>query len=340
MTESIEQVELTTTMLARVEGDLMAATQPLSQAESQGIYEMVVHHFGWNTDSQGGSGKRLRPLLVLLCCMAAGGKWIDAIPAATAVELIHNFSLIHDDIQDRSETRRGRPTVWSLWGEAQAINTGDAIYTLSRLTTGRLLDAGFSAGEVFEVQQLFDDTCLDLTRGQFLDLKFEEDLEISESQYLSMIRGKTAALLSASAGGGAMLARSTQSEIQQYRDFGMNLGMAFQIVDDQLGIWGLVEATGKSTSDDLQSRKKTLPIIYGLEHSAGFRSFWEYGELRPDHIHSMRSELAAAGALEYTRGKALEYTHAAENALKKARPSTVAAAILARFSQDLLDRTR
>jgi geranylgeranyl diphosphate synthase type I len=271
--------------------------------------------------------------------MAAGGEWTRAIPAATAIELIHNFSLIHDDIQDKSATRRGRPAVWSMWGEAQAINTGDAVFALSRQTTGRLVGSGIPLKRVLQVQQLLDETCLELTRGQYLDLKFEADLEISEEQYLSMIRGKTAALLSASTASGAILANSDPEQVLHYQDFGLNLGMAFQIIDDQLGIWGAAETTGKSTTDDLLARKKTLPIIYGLKQSEAFRSQWESTEPDSADFPAMRAELEISGALNHTREKALEYTQAAAASLHEAKPKTIAAAVLKHYSETLLKRT-
>ena len=140
-----------------------------------GLQEMITYQLGWSGENAGikAEGKQIRPLLVLLACQSGGGDWKSALPAAAAVELIHNFSLVHDDIEDNGEVRRGRPTLWKVWGEAQAINTGDAIFALAYASLVNLVDKtspeiGLRAGK------LFHQTCLRLTQGQHLDIAFED----------------------------------------------------------------------------------------------------------------------------------------------------------------------
>ena len=150
------------------------------------------------------TGKRIRPLLLLLCTEAAGGDWHDALPAAAAVELLHNFTLLHDDIQDNSPMRHGRPTVWKIWGRANAINAGDALFTLAYCALQRL-GSDHAAGVLLRVWGVFNQTMLELTRGQHLDMRFETQPHVSVDDYLSMVRGKTAALLAACAQIGALV---------------------------------------------------------------------------------------------------------------------------------------
>jgi geranylgeranyl diphosphate synthase type I len=155
--------------LTAIEEDLQFAALPFPAGSYPELVEMVTYHHGW-TGVQAGRGKRVRPLLTLLACHACGGNWRAALPAASAVELIHNFSLVHDDIEDRSETRRGRPTLWARWGVPQALNTGDALFALAGLSLHRLLQSGLQAATVLAVQADLGRACLALTQGQHLDI--------------------------------------------------------------------------------------------------------------------------------------------------------------------------
>ncbi len=169
---------------------------------------MLTYHMGWEGEGAGpeAQGKRIRPLLVLLCTQAAGGNWQDALPAAAAVELLHNFSLIHDDIQDNSPLRRNRPTVWVRWGAPQAINSGDVMFTLSFLAIQDLAEV-LPAQEVLLVSRIIQQTCLRLTEGQYLDISYEKQTILPEAAYWPMIGGKTSALLSCCTELGAIVCR-------------------------------------------------------------------------------------------------------------------------------------
>ncbi len=203
------------------------------------LRSMLAYHLGWEGEGSGieAQGKRIRPLLVLLSTAAAGGDWKKALPAAAAVELIHNFSLIHDDIQDNSPIRRGRATVWIKWGIPQAINAGDLMFTLAFYSLDHLreqipIEQSVIAGEVLH------NAIIHLTRGQYLDLSYETRKEIKIDDYWPMVGGKTAALLSASVEIGALVAGVTENRKNHFRQFGYLLGLAFQAWDDWLGIWG------------------------------------------------------------------------------------------------------
>ena len=203
----------------------------------------------------------------LLAYESLTGDHRGALPGAAAVELGHNFSLVHDDIEDRDVERRHRATLWTVWGLAQGINTGDTLFTLSRMALHRLSDLGFSDAKVLALMRLYDETCLALCEGQFMDIwSAEHDELLSVDFYFDMIGRKTAALIAASVQAGAMLATDERRIIDAYRGFGWSLGLAFQLNDDLLGIWGDEQATGKEPSD-LAKHKKTLPLIYALEHS-------------------------------------------------------------------------
>ena len=260
--------------LDAIEADLRA-TLATDEGPVAPLYRMMQYHVGCLdatlAPAEAPRGKRLRPLMCLLACEAAGGDWRSALPAASAVELVHNFSLVHDDIEDDSDTRRHRPTVWSLWGIPQAINTGDAMWAVARLTCHRLGTLGHPAERVLRVMATLDEACVALCAGQYLDLAFEEQREVSLNDYMRMIGGKTAALLSASLGAGAILAGAPDGAVASYQAFGRELGLAFQITDDILGIWGDPAVTGKSAASDILARKKTLPTLHALawEHDRG-----------------------------------------------------------------------
>jgi geranylgeranyl diphosphate synthase type I len=234
-----------------------------------GLFGWMRYHLGWE-DREGAAvdarrGKLLRPVAVLLASELVGGDIEQAVPAAAAVELVHNFSLLHDDIEDQSESRHGRSTVWTFAGEAQAINTGDGMFTLARLAMHRLLDRRVEERRVIEAMRELDEACLRLVEGQYLDIRFESLDAVTRDEYLTMASGKTAAMFAAPFAIGALLGGADGQTVSAFREFGRRTGLAFQAVDDVLGIWGDPVVTGKPASDDLRSRKMTLPVIAALE---------------------------------------------------------------------------
>ncbi len=203
-----------------------------------------------------------------------------------AVELVHNFSLVHDDIQDQSPLRRGRATLWTRCGIAQALNTGDTLFVLAQQAVLKL--AATTSSEVaLAAAQFVQDTCLALTQGQYLDLSYEGRVDLSEADYWPMVRGKTAALVEACTYIGALCAQAQPAVCQTYREFGNLLGLAFQVQDDLLGIWGDAASTGKSTASDLVSGKKTLPVLYGLSRQGEFARRWSKGAIRPEETPAL-----------------------------------------------------
>lgn len=311
------------------------------------MYGMMRYHMGWEDPAgrpeASNQGKRVRPLLALLACAAAGGDPYAALPAAAAVELVHNFSLIHDDIEDNSPTRRHRPTLWTLVGQAQAINSGDAMFTLARLALARLSEREAPPSRVLAAFYLFDQTCLRLTEGQHLDMSFESRAEVSTDDYLTMIGGKTAALLAASAQLGAIIAGAGEETGSQFWRFGHELGLSFQIQDDILGIWGDEAQTGKSAASDLLTRKKTLPVLFALSQpgdaAAALRLFY-----RPDYdlstgdLPAMLALLDRLGARSHAETAAQAHAEAALAALAATGGEAEGEALLRELALKLLGR--
>jgi len=231
------------------------------------LYEMLAYHLG--LDHEGGPrGKRMRPLLGLLAYRSLTGDSRPALPGAAAVELGHNFSLVHDDIEDGDRERRHRPTLWAIWGIPLAINAGDALFALSRLAIYRLLESDISEHRVLELMRVYDETCLALCEGQFLDITFERRADVTVSEYMEMIGKKTAALVGASVQAGAILATDDPAIGEIYRRFGYDLGLAFQMADDLKGTFWTSAESGKAEAGDVRKRKKTLPLVWALENAS------------------------------------------------------------------------
>lgn len=228
------------------------------------LYGLLRYHLGRVDEhfrpQQAYPGKRVRSRLAILTCAAAGGEVETAFPLASAIELIHNFTLIHDDVQDRSLERRHRRTIWSIWGEGQAINAGDAMFVISHLALNRLADS-VEPRKVLELSNWLHNITLRIVEGQTLDLSFEERDDVTAAEYLTMIGGKTAAIMAFAAGAGAYLAGAAPSTVERFAEFGRALGIGFQVQDDLLGVWGTPEQTGKPVADDIRRRKKALPLI-------------------------------------------------------------------------------
>jgi geranylgeranyl diphosphate synthase type I len=305
-------------------------------------YNMLQYHMGWlDIDLQpvqGYSGKRVRPLLCLLCCASAGGDVRQALPAAAAIEALHNFSLLHDDIEDNSDTRRGQPTVWKLWGMPHALNAGDGLFALSHLAFSRLPERGVPAELAFAVRQVFDQTCLTLTHGQFLDMRFETRLDVTVDEYMTMIEGKTAALIATASYLGALLGGASEASASCYWELGRHLGLTFQVRDDILGIWGDADVTGKSTSSDIVTRKKTLPVVFGLERSEALRDLYASDRLPPEKVAWVVQTLEELGAREMAEAVATEHHHKAKQALRASKAAGQAGEALRELSMQLLSR--
>src|SRR5215210_2272545 len=252
-------------LLSSIESELQQQVSRLDAARTKPFHEMLTYHMGWTGEGAGpeATGKRIRPLPVLLSTSACGADWTYALPAAAAVELVHNFSLVHDDIQDNSDKRRGRPTTWVKWGMPMAINVGDALFVISNQAIMDL-KGNYPAEMIVRAAEILHNTGLELTRGQFLDMSYEERNDLTVEDYWPMIVGKTAALLSAGCHIGAVLGGGDETKLDAYRAFGHYLGLAFQVPDDILGIWGDEALTGKSAAGDLVEGKNSLPILAGL----------------------------------------------------------------------------
>jgi len=287
------------------------------------FYQMMRYHLGW-VDEKGNpqdakTGKLLRPTLCLISCQAVGGDCEKALPAAAALELIHNFSLVHDDIEDQSDFRRHRRTVWNIWGQAQAINVGDGMYALSRLAILRLTNNGFPDSKVLSIIGLLDRACVKLCEGQYSDMCFESRYDVSVEEYLQMIERKTANLISCSVTTGAVLGTDNERMTNELEQFGLLLGMAFQIRDDLLGIWGIEDKIGKSKSDILQ-RKKSLPIVYGLtsdssKNAATIQGIYDKEVIGENDVITVTDVLDKASARDYCQRLAIEYYDKAMNIL-------------------------
>jgi geranylgeranyl diphosphate synthase type I len=258
-------------MVAEVEAEMTAILDE-HRGPAQPLYEMLAYHLGIDGEN-GTSGKRIRPLLGLLVYRSLGGDYRRALPGAAAVELGHNFSLVHDDIQDGDRERRFRPTLWARFGVPQAINAGDALFALSRLALYRLAsreddpDAP-DAGQVLDLMKIYDQTCLALCEGQYLDISFEGRLDVTVEEYLEMIDLKTASLMAAGVEAAAILASRDPEVIARLRRFGDRLGLAFQMADDVKGAFWQEAASGKAEAGDLRRRKKTMPVIWALNHAS------------------------------------------------------------------------
>ena len=300
---------------------------------------MLAYQMGWEGPGAGieAQGKRIRPMLTLLSAAAAGGDWKDALPAACSVELIHNFSLIHDDIQDQSTLRRGRDTVWVKWGMAQAINAGDLMFTLAFSGIWELKNR-LSLHAMVDAYEILQTTCIRLTGGQYLDLYNEKARSLDLEAYWQMIGGKTAALLACSAELGAICAHASPEKCQSFFEFGEKLGLAFQVQDDWLGIWGDAARTGKSSESDLVSGKKSLPVVYGLSLRQNFAKRWLEGPILANEVSDVAILLEDEGVKDFTEKTANRLTNEALSALDQAAQESQGKSELLNLAEALIRR--
>ena len=277
--------------------------------ESVGLYVLLQYHMGWvdRWGNQGRSaisqGKALRPTLCLFACEALSQDFTRAVPAAAALELIHNFSLIHDDIQDQDQERRHQPTVWHLWGVPKALVAGNGMQSAGDLALLNMAHKTALPEVTIKVSQLLTNNYLEMIEGQCLDLDFEAKTAITTEEYLRMIACKTGALIRSGLEIGALVATDDTTVFRAFSRFGNCLGRTFQIRDDFLGIWGDVSTTGKAIGNDIRRRKKSFPVVFALNHADGqarhdLLEIYNRHELNEDDVTRVLSVLDEVGARE------------------------------------------
>ncbi len=286
-----------------------------------GLDHCIRYVMGWQDEHRQPTavgGKRLRPLLALFAGRAFGGADDDAMPAAMSVELVHNFSLIHDDIQDRDVERHGRPSLWTLVGEAQAINAGDYLYTRAI----RVLTSATAAPvRRLAALDILERAVERMVQGQWQDLSFEERDEVEGPEYPELVGRKTGPLVAAPLEMGALLAGAEPARATLLGRWGEEMGLAFQMQDDYLGTWGDTRQTGKAVGADIARRKKTYPIILGLRDREARYEIAEVTapgrEITPDDVARVVSALDGIGAGEQTREEAAQHARVAESILNE-----------------------
>ncbi|MGW2203444.1 family 2 encapsulin nanocompartment cargo protein polyprenyl transferase [Streptomyces sp. NPDC001774] len=310
-----------------------------------GIRKVAMYHFGWEqadgSPADGRTGKAIRPALVLAAARALGGDPAPAVRAAAAVELAHNFSLLHDDIVDEDPTRRHRPTAWTVFGIPEALIAGDAVLALAL----RLLsEDGHPAAAAASARLA---ACvIELCAGQQADCAFEQRAphEITLDECVAMATAKTGALLGCACALGALYAGAGEEEVAAMDAFGREAGLAFQFIDDLIGIWGDPERTGKPAGADLAARKKSLPVVAAL--ASGTAAGEELAELYSHKELDARAVRAAADAVERAGGRDWAQAQAADRMaravqqLSRAVPDLAAAGDLLALAEFVTRRTR
>ncbi len=265
-------------------------------------------------------GKRLRPYMVIRSCQILKGKVANAMPAASAVEMVHNFSLVHDDIMDNDEMRHGVPTVHKKFGMPIAILAGDVLFSKAFQV---ITDSKLSPNATTQLVSRLSKACVDICEGQLLDVKMAEERKIpSQAEYITMIGKKTAALFDVSCAMGAICAINKPKDISNLSSFGRNLGIAFQITDDLIGVMGDPKITKKPVGNDLREGKKSLPILMAIKSAKGkdkkiiLKAFGNPKIPKKD-LNKAVEVIRSLGIEENVRKQALKYAEKAEKSLEQ-----------------------
>ena len=265
-------------------------------------------------------GKRLRPYMVIRSCQILKGKVSNAMPAASAVEMVHNFTLVHDDIMDNDEMRHGVPTVHKKFGMPIAILAGDVLFSKAFQV---ITDSKLSTSATIQLVSRLAKACVDVCEGQLLDVKMAEEKKIpTQAEYITMIGKKTAALFDVSCAMGAICATNKSKDISNLSSFGRNLGIAFQITDDLIGVMGDPKITKKPVGNDLREGKKSLPILMAIKSAKGkdkkiiLKAFGNSGISKKD-LSKAVDVIRSLGIEENVRKQALKYAEKAEKSLEK-----------------------
>jgi geranylgeranyl diphosphate synthase, type II len=265
-------------------------------------------------------GKRIRPVLTLLSCELLGGKYKDAIPMALAIEVFHNFTLLHDDLMDKSAIRRGKATVHKKWNDNTAVLSGDAM-----LIESYHLISKNKKKHLKELLHLFSKTATEICCGQQLDMEFESREDVTEEEYIEMIRLKTAVLLGCSLKSGAIIANASEKDANLLSDFGINLGLAFQLKDDLLDVYGDSKKFGKNIGGDIASNKKTFLLINALKAESTREELqsWIRKEtfVRKEKIKAVTAIYNQLGLKELSESRIEEYYEKAISCLEQVNVS-------------------
>ncbi|WP_323736162.1 short chain isoprenyl diphosphate synthase IdsA [Methanosphaera sp. ISO3-F5] len=262
-------------------------------------------------------GKKFRPALTILSCQAVGGNTEKALKAAAALELIHTFSLIHDDIMDNDDTRRGMKAVHKVWGEPLAILAGDTLFAKAYETIIKTADDNVGYERAIDALKVLVDSCIKICEGQALDMSFEDTFEVTQDEYMNMIYKKTGALITGATGAGAIIGGATSMQINALQEYGRNVGLAFQIQDDYIDLTG-DESIGKPVGSDLVEGKKTVMVLYALEkaNKEDHDRLIELLEANDDSIiPEAMSILEKYGAIQYARALAYDCVIKAKESL-------------------------
>jgi len=276
-----------------------------------------------------GGGKRLRPVLAMLACQATGGNVQEVMPFAAALELMHNFTLVHDDIMDNSHLRRGVPTVHEQYSQPTAILAGDLLFAKT-FEAMHQLSTTLDVIKYLEAEMI--KCIIDICEGQEYDMSFEHRTQVQEPEYLQMIEKKTAALFRLSTLGGAVIAQATDQQIKAMRTYGYALGMAFQIWDDYLDMSSDEQTLGKDIGNDIRNGKKTLIAVHAFSHAKHeqkqqLERFFGNRNATDDEIHKVLESFKTSGSIDYAKKIAHQYHQQAIDALD-AFPSSHAKSIL------------
>jgi geranylgeranyl diphosphate synthase type I len=269
-------------------------------------------------------GKRLRPSMLLLAGEAAGGDAAAIVAAAVSIELIHNFTLIHDDIMDNADVRRGRAAVHKLWGLSGAILAGDTLYSKAFQVLGMTIAR---PDLILGAMNMLSRTCTAICEGQWLDMEFEAKERVSEDEYMEMIEKKTGVLYGASAGMGGLLAGANPQEVGALDEFGRLTGMGFQLQDDVIDLITPEKVSGKRQGGDLIEAKKTLIMIHAFANNVPVSVFGKK-DATPEQIQEAISILEKSGSIEYARSRAEEMVARGKRALQVLPDSKAKATLL------------
>ena len=331
MVQSISVSDLTQRVDAEMRGIVSSREMPL--------YNIMYYHLGWSEERPLLAETRCRGVLCLLACHALGGDLEAAAPAAAAVELVHNFTEIHDDVQAGSPVRDKRDAVWWVWGPAQAINAGDGMHALARLSLFRLLDTGVDPATTFDGLKILDQAALALCEGRYLDLEAQERIDVGVESYLAMASSKTGALFSGATKLGGLLAGADQQAMESLGDYGTKVGVVFQVRADL----DELSTEGDPVSHEMMNKKKLLPVVYALEQATlsekrRIGDIYFKRVLDPDDVVTLEGILTELGALEYCEALIEQQLEEASQAFEKSGVSDTGISVINDFVTELIQR--